>query len=430
MMHARSTSGRSFIGGVVLVLVLVLLALPVAGIAGTCETQAVFQNYQFTALDKACLEIIDAQASRLKVSNLGSSGCDGVSVDLGDIGGPETVKCEFIFEPISLDEPGSSVTATMRGPIQGSPPDTMVMELRAENDGANLIISADFSPIGAPTQTVEVYAQGVLVHSASGSSGPAVSIPPLRAFVKLGDIQGECTQNDKWAIGFDQPGDILVLRSGTTVSGDEVRIIAESQALSPDHISKCDVQAGGLLVPEFEVISVEVDGTPIDPCQIAASPDTNVLYVNGSQGGDDGPYDVQASAGGLVWAALLLPASGGNGKFVMHANYGDPTPLTVTALPASIGTMCFPVLLSSGGSPDAVWNNIGKESAVGASQYFDGSPISDPGTAPVIFLQLNSGDDTYLPVGTRVTFQGVIVDPAAASPKSVGTTNGVTLQML
>ena len=401
-----------------------------------CQRGLIFESYFHTAIDDACLEI-DAQSGKLKISNLGSSGCDGVSIAPGPLTFP--VECDAEFEPVSLDEPNSSMTATMRGLLSQGPPDSMIMELHAENDGNDVVITADFSPLGSQTHTVEVYAQGTLVHSLSGSSGPAVRLValPRAAFAKIGAIKGEMVDqvgpppvHENWEIDFDQLADILVVGDGTTVPGDRVRIIAESPTDRAQEVSKCEYQAGGLLVPEIEMIALDISGTMVDPCQEPANEGTRVLYVNGSQGGDGGPYNVQANGGDLVWAALLLPDSGGNGKFVMHANYGSPTPVTVTSLPASIGTFCFPLLLAGGADPAAVWNNIGKEGAIGSSEYFDGTPMADPDKAPVVFLQLVGGDAVNLPPGTDVTLQGVIIDPASISPKSASSTNAVTLQIL
>jgi hypothetical protein len=154
----------------------------------------------------------------------------------------------------------------------------------------------------------------------------------------------------------------------------------------------------------------------------------DVLFVNGS-GGADAQRKVAVAAGDLIWCVLLNAPAGGNGKFVMHANAGAPTDATVTPLPGGVGIGCFPFLLAAGGNPLAVWNNIGKTDLVGSSQYFDGSPIPDPARAPVVFLQLSQGDVVNLPVGTTVTFQGIIVDLGSSSQKSASTTNGVILNV-
>ena len=158
---------------------------------------------------------------------------------------------------------------------------------------------------------------------------------------------------------------------------------------------------------------------------LAAGRRADVLFVNGTAGAE--LRTVAVGAGDSIWGALLLPPAGGVGKFVLHMNSGLPTDADVIELPASIGTSCFPMLLPTA-MPLSVWNNIGKTHLVGASNYFS-SPISNPGKAPEIFLFQAAGDPTNLPVGTTVTIQGVIFDPATYSPKGVSATNGVILEV-
>jgi hypothetical protein len=102
----------------------------------------------------------------------------------------------------------------------------------------------------------------------------------------------------------------------------------------------------------------------------------------------------------------------------------------MTPLPFDIGHACFQMLIPQGAAPAAVWNGMGKEDQLGASRYFDGASIPNPGRAPDIFLFLPAGDPTYLPAGTTVTFQGLIVDFNSSSSKGVSTTNAVVLTVM
>jgi len=154
---------------------------------------------------------------------------------------------------------------------------------------------------------------------------------------------------------------------------------------------------------------------------------TPILFVNGSTGG--GLARVFASADGPLDVALERPPAGGPGRFVVHANLGAPTAGTLTGLPFGIGTACFPMILTQGGDPDAVWNNVGKVSLVGASVYFDGTSIPDPDRAPANVLSLPGGDPANLPPGATVTFQAIAVDPASASQKSASLSNAVIVEI-
>lgn len=155
------------------------------------------------------------------------------------------------------------------------------------------------------------------------------------------------------------------------------------------------------------------------------------LLLNGSEGIGEGKT-VTVQEGDTITASILLPSAGGSGRFVVHANPGEVTADTATVLPARIGTFCFPLLIQPFGeaTPAAVWNNLGKPGKLGQSEYFDGNPISDPAPAPTVFLALPDGDPTNLPMGTTITFQGVMVDPGASSGTNRSVTNAVVLQVL
>ena len=182
-----------------------------------------------------------------------------------------------------------------------------------------------------------------------------------------------------------------------------------------------DPSATQYLGPTFRIASDCLSGTVND----SAGTVEDVLFVNGGGGWSDS-RGMTVTAGELVWASLLTPPGGSNGKFVMHANAGFPTSGIGTALPASIGSTCFPLLLPGGATPVAIWNNIGKTAQVGSSEDF-GASIPNPDRTPSIFLEESNGDLTNLPPGTEITLQGVVVDAATTSPKGASTTNAVLL---
>lgn len=182
------------------------------------------------------------------------------------------------------------------------------------------------------------------------------------------------------------------------------------------------------------VLAVVVDGADsgVGECaagtvNLAAGLRADVLFLNGTAGGPLRRLAVDADD--LIWASLLRPPTGGNGKFVVHMNTGAPTTATVAPLPASIGSACFKMLLSGGAAPISIWNNIGRASLVGSSNYF-GVPISDPNPAPTVLFQFSAGDLQNLPPGTTTTMQGVIIDLGTLSGKGVSTTNALVLEVL
>ena len=147
----------------------------------------------------------------------------------------------------------------------------------------------------------------------------------------------------------------------------------------------------------------------------------DLLYLQGTTGGLD--RSVAVSVGELIRATMVKPGSGGNGKFVLHANNGAPSVSTETDLPFDIGTACFPFLLNDGASPVIVANNIGKPGKVGASSFL-GIDWDDPERATTEMVYPS------LPIGTVMTFQGLIVDPASLSSRAVSLTNAVTMTVV
>ena len=155
----------------------------------------------------------------------------------------------------------------------------------------------------------------------------------------------------------------------------------------------------------------------------------DVLFVNGSAGTSE-VRTIAVDADEVLWITMLSAPSGGPGKFVVHANLAEPSDATLSTLPASIGLTCFEMILNAGATPHAVWNNIGKEGAVGATLDFDGGVV-DPDRAPCIFVEIGEGDlATVLPPGTVLTLQGVLLDPGSSSPKSASATNAVVVEIL
>lgn len=152
----------------------------------------------------------------------------------------------------------------------------------------------------------------------------------------------------------------------------------------------------------------------------------NVLFVNDSTGGATSTVVLDESS--AAWASMVLPPQGGKGAFVVHAYTGYPSSDPVRTMPANIGSACFAIFLARGANPIAVWNSAGKEHRFGASRDFDGQAIPDVQHAPAHLFHIDDGGATF-PVGTAITFQGLIVDPGSASGRKVSVTNAVTLRV-
>ena len=108
------------------------------------------------------------------VSNIGSSGLDGVSIALGD--------CDAFFETVQLPAgvpPGATIPHTVLGHLNGEP-DQIVLSFLAEFlqlPNPTLRLTPDFQPLGSPTYTVKLLLDGDLVFEQSGAAGPAAQFP-------------------------------------------------------------------------------------------------------------------------------------------------------------------------------------------------------------------------------------------------------------
>ena len=233
------------------------------------------------------------------------------------------------------------------------------------------------------------------------------------ASVQLEDLRG----TDGFAIA-SSDGSVFL---GTTVgsagdlNGDDL-----ADLLIGDPVTGFDVGTAYVLYGSLSCFAgtANVANGPVEP----------VLFVNNSAGKWLG-RTVEAGAGDRVTASVVPPSSGGNGKFVVHANVGRPTTSTTEALPFDVGSTCFPLLLP-GASPAGIWNNIGKPLKIGESMDLSGAPIADPDRAPAFLFFLPNGDAGVLPPGTTLTFQGGIADPGSTSVKRFSATNAVVLEIM
>jgi len=200
---------------------------------------------------------------------------------------------------------------------------------------------------------------------------------------------------------------------GWILIGDETTTPTAKQIVSREHPTAADR-------PRLEI--EYFTETPLEFCQ--GSHGVNTLEINGDNGVGSG-NTVTVDAGGPIAFFIDKPAAGGNGKFAVHMYAGAPTGSSIDLLPAQLGPTCFTFLLNRGANPDAQWNGVGKEQKIGISQFF-GTPIPDPGRAPLEFFQAPAGD-ANLPMGSSWTVQGVIINPASPSPKGASVTNAVLM---
>lgn len=161
---------------------------------------------------------IDAEPNgKLKISNLGSSGCDGVSIVLPD----ETDEVEAAMDELAAPQtPGGLVE--LDSTFESGERD----ELRAQEAGGEWGFAPDFSALGSQTYTLELLLQGQTVFVQTGMTGIGASTASWTGFSKRVVQNGDGTISTEWLIeagsarshrvagGPTLLADAMVLRSG------------------------------------------------------------------------------------------------------------------------------------------------------------------------------------------------------------------------
>jgi len=207
------------------------------------SVRVLYSGLEHSALGMASLTL---QGDTLVVSNIGSSGEDGVAIDVGSATAWEVSRV--------LDaQPGGVLTQFALGLVEGEPGRLATSARMEDDNGSHVVFSADYTPIGSPTQTIEVYKEGILVARVTGHPGDQVA---ARASIGIGeegvDGSGFAMVVDaaggggvcQWWWNFSSTVEIEIT-GGPVVNGDQLFIKEELSATSLDvgYFSEIRVQA-------------------------------------------------------------------------------------------------------------------------------------------------------------------------------------------
>ena len=170
------------------------------------------------------MALIEGETSpdKLKVSNIGSSGLDGVSVNFGPASAAELHWQDL--PAINLVPTGGFIEVGAIGTLGGLP-NAPLGSLRITDVGEGLVASVDYSSTGSTSQTVEIYNAGALVHSSSGHTTTWAQFGFWPQGCKKRDVWGG-SQTSCFAGCWESAISISVPGFGSFM-GDEFRILAD-----------------------------------------------------------------------------------------------------------------------------------------------------------------------------------------------------------
>jgi hypothetical protein len=198
------------------------------------EEMRMFDNW-VTGIDDVQL---DAEpGGKLKVSNLGSSGCDGVSIDIGD--GDNELQGQF-EEIAAPNHPGGNITFESKC-ISGEVESVTLVEVAGE-----WMYLPNFSLMGSQTYTMELYNQTQLVYQQGGMTGPAVSAAAWSLFYKKTTEHADGSVTTEWCIGGSASSAHKVV-GGPTVQADMI-IFRSTDLVLPQNpeLTEVLVRAGNM----------------------------------------------------------------------------------------------------------------------------------------------------------------------------------------
>ncbi len=205
----------------------------------------------------------------LTIANLDESGNDGLAVAL-----PDTARVELALDPLdpmNVAREGSFLQFNVMGESDST--NILACELivfRLEGDDG-FEVDADFSALGASSNTVEVLRGGQTIATFPKVIGPAATVSDWPR-----TVAAESDGPGSFVAGFSGP--IPVNVSGTEVLGDAVRISAEDPSRPIDSFSELSVRAAG--IPE-----INFNGMEVSTC----TPSDTALCLN------DGRFKVESS---------------------------------------------------------------------------------------------------------------------------------------
>ena len=212
----------------------------------------VFHGLVHDPLGRATLSIISGNT--LHVDNIGSSGLDGVRIELG-----QANSFDSVCQPLPSGLPvGAARTITAIGSVNGVSGVTLGRLKGAINGNTTISFTADFSGVGSFSRRVEIYNSGTLVLAQSNITGPLAATVPPNQWPTTNGIRR--SMGGAYGPGFVchwQSPVVITLPNGMLATGDELRAVSENPSAGVDFVAVIDDQPSD--VPELFIFDEIVD---------------------------------------------------------------------------------------------------------------------------------------------------------------------------
>jgi hypothetical protein len=179
----------------------------------------------------------------LNLANIGPGGTNGVSIDVGNsLSASATLALDPSIAQGLYPLPWV-IRSTPFGTIGGQPNQTFGSLSFNASPGSAIQVSADFSSVGSPLQTIEVWNLGQMVQRITGHSGPVGTVSAAPITLGVQDASGANAPG--LLTRFGQPASISIA-GGPTLQGDTLLVRPGTMASGLSAFQSLNLQAGGM----------------------------------------------------------------------------------------------------------------------------------------------------------------------------------------
>jgi hypothetical protein len=312
--------------------------------AAASAPQASGANVFYHGLEHVPLGLATAQTAgdHLVVSNIGSSGDDGVRILL--------TEADTFMSSVPLD-PAAPVGASMMSEVTGTVgglQNAPAGRVGLERTPTGFLAVVDFSALGSPTYDVRIFADDVLVHSNTGLTANVIELQPSTP------VDMQCWYFAKCNIWIWDEDDFVVIsdtQSGTQVVGNRIELRPNSSVPPTEGPLEVDVLGAGM--PQFLIIDEALgkfeslhrgdQGTAMHACSdclvvsnIGSSGDdgTGLTISNIGSSGEDGVWNPSPQPMAHESEILSMDLTGYPSSLGLTA-----TVLTTASTETSLGTL-------------------------------------------------------------------------------------------